>query len=390
MNLFKINNSSNSLLFIFPIFVILLFFGKYFYDNAIETKKIEIQEKTELISAMIESVASFDAKYSNESDFHNDSTLATLSQVRNTFSSMDVSMEYLLASIKDDTIIFEAYSKEKPPSVKLSDTNLAVPMRNALKGLRGVIIELDYDGKKVFAAYTKVKGTHWGLVVKQPYSEYIEPIILQGTYIAVILILLLIGLFLYMRKEKLYHNDIKIANKRLKELNQNLMQLSITDGLTGIYNRRHFNSLFPEVINSRKNSNELIALMIMDIDYFKQYNDTYGHKEGDNVLINVANSIKGSIDGSDSYCFRIGGEEFAVIFKTNSIQEAKNLANKTRKNIEELSIDHSGSSTSKYVTVSIGLTCKNANEIDSVDKIFKETDDLLYKAKESGRNRVCL
>lgn len=165
-------------------------------------------------------------------------------------------------------------------------------------------------------------------------------------------------------------------------------QISVTDGLTGIYNRRRFNELFPKVINSAKRDDELVSFLIMDIDHFKQYNDTYGHQMGDDVLVKVAQAIKDSLHRSDDYCFRLGGEEFGVLFKTDSKEKALKFADNIRKNIENLQIEHSKNSASAYVTASMGLICKNASGIQNEDEIYKQGDDLLYKAKESGRNKV--
>jgi diguanylate cyclase (GGDEF)-like protein/PAS domain S-box-containing protein len=165
-------------------------------------------------------------------------------------------------------------------------------------------------------------------------------------------------------------------------------EISITDGLTCIYNRRHFSEVFPKVINSAKRENELISFIIMDVDHFKQYNDTYGHQMGDDALAKIGRTLKNSLQRADDYCFRLGGEEFGVVFKTDSKQKAFTFAESIRKNIENLKIEHKGNSASPFVTVSMGLVCKNANEIESADKIYKEADDLLYRAKSQGRNQT--
>lgn len=165
-------------------------------------------------------------------------------------------------------------------------------------------------------------------------------------------------------------------------------EISITDGLTNIYNRRHFNHVFPRVINRSKRENSLICFSIMDIDFFKQYNDTYGHQKGDEVLIKVANSIKDSLNRADDYCFRLGGEEFGVIFQTDSREKAIRFTHKIKDNIENLQIEHLQNSASKFITVSMGLICQHAREIKNGDEIYKQADDYLYKAKEEGRNNV--
>jgi len=173
-----------------------------------------------------------------------------------------------------------------------------------------------------------------------------------------------------------------ITNKKAIE------KISITDGLTDIYNRRHFNELFPKYINSAKRHNELVSFLIMDIDFFKQYNDTYGHQMGDEVLVKIAKSLKQSIHRADDYCFRLGGEEFGMIFKIETKDQAIDFTNTIIENIENLKIEHTKSNVSQYVTASMGLITKYANDIDDDKIIYKEADELLYKAKENGRNQT--
>lgn len=184
-------------------------------------------------------------------------------------------------------------------------------------------------------------------------------------------------------------NKIGYTAVRQDITNQKLLEeLSITDGLTGIYNRRYFNDLFPKYIKSATRKNELISLLIMDIDYFKQYNDTYGHQMGDHVLKQVAAVMKLTLQRADDYCFRLGGEEFGVIFKTETADDALVFANKIKDKIESLKIIHEKNTASSYITVSMGLLCKNANDIISEDSIYRAADELLYNAKDAGRNQV--
>lgn len=165
-------------------------------------------------------------------------------------------------------------------------------------------------------------------------------------------------------------------------------QLLITDALTDIYNRRYFNEMMPKAINIAKRDKKYFSFIIMDIDHFKQYNDTYGHQEGDDVLIKVASTVKKSLQRASDMCFRLGGEEFAVIFESLNPKEAYEFSDKIRKNIENLKIEHKLNSASPYVTVSMGLvTKKTLSDLDT-DKIYKEADDLLYKAKQTGRNKI--
>lgn len=165
-------------------------------------------------------------------------------------------------------------------------------------------------------------------------------------------------------------------------------ELMVIDALTNIYNRRHFNEMLPMMINMAKRDKTYVSFLIMDIDFFKQYNDIYGHQEGDNALIAVAKSIKESTKRASDMCFRLGGEEFGVVFKGLDPKKANELANTIRENIQSLEIVHDGSKVDKYLTVSIGLVTKDTDKEIDKDVLYKEADELLYKAKEGGRNRV--
>lgn len=167
-------------------------------------------------------------------------------------------------------------------------------------------------------------------------------------------------------------------------------EISITDGMTGLFNRRYFNDIFPRIINNAKRDAKSIAFLILDIDHFKQYNDTYGHQKGDEALIRVAKTIKDTFKRSGDVCFRLGGEEFGVIFTGNDEATALEMANGLRQNIESLCMEHIKNSASKYVTASMGLVLRANIEDMDMDTLYKDADELLYKAKESGRNRVCL
>lgn len=167
-------------------------------------------------------------------------------------------------------------------------------------------------------------------------------------------------------------------------------QISITDGLTGIYNRRHFNDLFPKVINSAKRENELVCFLLMDIDHFKQYNDNYGHQKGDDVLIEFAASLKKSLHRGDDMAFRLGGEEFGIVYKATTKEKAAEFADIIRQNIQDLKIEHRYSSATDVITASMGLVAMDAKDIKDMDSVYKQADDLLYEAKENGRNRVII
>lgn len=186
--------------------------------------------------------------------------------------------------------------------------------------------------------------------------------------------------------EKVGYTAIRqdITNQKLIE------KISITDGLTQLYNRRHFNQVFPVVINSSKRKDELICFLMMDIDHFKQYNDNYGHQAGDEVLIQFASALVEASQRAEDLAFRLGGEEFGIVYKAKTRENALEFANMVKSSIENLQIEHQYSSASKYVTASMGLICKSANEITDMNEVFKQADDLLYRSKEHGRNRISM
>jgi len=189
----------------------------------------------------------------------------------------------------------------------------------------------------------------------------------------------------------MYKNNKKIGYTAIRQDisdKKTIEAISITDSLTKIFNRRHFDKIFPRVINSSKRHNTLVSFLLIDVDYFKQYNDTYGHKMGDDVLVEVADAIQRTLKRADDYCFRLGGEEFGVIFGVEDPQHAISFSNTIRRNIYNLQIEHKSSATNSYVTASIGLVCKRANQITSDEELYHEADIYLYQAKNSGRNKV--
>ena len=167
-------------------------------------------------------------------------------------------------------------------------------------------------------------------------------------------------------------------------------QIAITDGLTSLYNRRHFDNIFPQQIEISKREKNLLAFVLMDIDHFKQYNDTYGHQDGDTTLKLVAKALRDTLQRPGDYTFRLGGEEFGLVYHVKSAQDAILIANTARENIEQLKIDHSGNSASKFVTISSGLYIVNNDDNSTIDDIYKKADEALYTSKQSGRNQISL
>ena len=172
-----------------------------------------------------------------------------------------------------------------------------------------------------------------------------------------------------------------ITNKKYIE------QLSITDELTQLYNRRHFNIKIEEEINRAKRDDKYFTLLIIDIDYFKQYNDTYGHQKGDVALEKVASVLKTFTNRVSDFAFRLGGEEFGIITALDK-EKAIDFATAIREKVEALKIEHSASEVSSYITISIGISSIKGFDITNSDAMYKEADDALYDAKNLGRNCI--
>ncbi len=167
-----------------------------------------------------------------------------------------------------------------------------------------------------------------------------------------------------------------------------LEKIAILDELTNLFNRRHFNKIFEDEINRAKRSNNNFLFMMLDVDHFKSYNDTYGHQDGDTVLVEIGKVLNSFTKRSGDYAFRLGGEEFGVISQDKTKDEALQLAENIRKKVESLQIEHKQNDNKDHVTISIGLFFRTLEIDDTTKEIYKECDDLLYKAKEGGRDTV--
>lgn len=168
---------------------------------------------------------------------------------------------------------------------------------------------------------------------------------------------------------------------------KNVEYLSITDELTKLNNRRYFNTKLEEELNRAKRENNSIGFMMFDVDFFKKYNDTYGHQAGDKALQKVAQVLIDKTKRASDFAFRLGGEEFGILFSVSK-GDPLEYANLIRTEIEKLHIEHKENESSPYLTVSIGLNIKHSQEITSSNDFFKATDDALYAAKKAGRNRT--
>ncbi|WP_137939939.1 diguanylate cyclase [Chitinivorax sp. B] len=173
--------------------------------------------------------------------------------------------------------------------------------------------------------------------------------------------------------------------KRTREL---LQRLAVTDSLTGLANRRHFEDALAHEVNRQRRRRGDLALVLIDVDFFKQYNDYYGHPAGDYILKTLAEALSSTLRRPADLIARIGGEEFACLLPETELAGAMAVAERIRSNIEALAMPHIHSSVAPYVTVSLGVAIVDSAEPDASAKLYKLADAQLYKAKQRGRNRV--
>ncbi|MGL5065232.1 MAG: GGDEF domain-containing protein [Microcoleus sp.] len=201
---------------------------------------------------------------------------------------------------------------------------------------------------------------------------------------------------------ELYYNlsvaksELETANSQLASANSELYRLANSDGLTKVANRRCFNEFLDRTWKFLEQESAEISLILGDIDYFKKYNDTYGHQAGDACLQKVAKAIAEAVNyatgevADETLVARYGGEEFAIVLPRISGVEAVSIANQIRVRVKNLAIAHANSAVSACVTMSLGVASAFPTEETTAEKLIAAADRSLYTAKEKGRDRVIL
>jgi len=177
-------------------------------------------------------------------------------------------------------------------------------------------------------------------------------------------------------------------NKQLLSQNERLAILSTTDELTKLNNKRSFMEYMDIVWKQNHRLNLPITVLMIDVDYFKRYNDVLGHLEGDKALVAVARCIKNHAKRETDFVARFGGEEFVCVLPFIDKEEAVNFARALVKKVEDMNIPHPASDHSEYLTVSIGMASIIPDDTYSYTRLLSEADKALYMAKESGRNQL--
>ena len=190
------------------------------------------------------------------------------------------------------------------------------------------------------------------------------------------------------RQEYLQDLIIKTENKQLEIINDRLHQLANQDGLTGLANFRHFDSMLAAEWTRGLRYSYPISLIIVDIDYFKALNDTYGHQYGDDSIMAVANSLKPMARRPGDLSARFGGDEFVIMLVDTDNVNSMRIAEEIRTNVASLQLCNENSKAASFVTITCGVATIVPDQNTDPNTLFKQADDALYLAKQRGRNSV--
>ncbi len=176
----------------------------------------------------------------------------------------------------------------------------------------------------------------------------------------------------------------------LKLFRDRLMKLSMVDGLTSIPNRRQFDRAINQEWQRGIRKKTTVSLLLLDIDFFKQYNDIYGHLKGDDCLKQVASGLTNQLHRPTDLVARYGGEEFVIILPETELEGAEHVAQRIIKHMVTLNLEHKGSKVCPFVTASIGIVSEVPTLDTNVVDFIEQSDKALYQAKQTGRNRYCI
>jgi diguanylate cyclase (GGDEF)-like protein/PAS domain S-box-containing protein len=181
----------------------------------------------------------------------------------------------------------------------------------------------------------------------------------------------------------------KQAEDKILQLQRELEVLSYRDSLTGVANRRMFDTLYAVEWAKARAIGEPLSLVVIDIDYFKQFNDHYGHVQGDECLRQVAQAMDGGAPRTRDLCARLGGEEFVLLLPATDQEAARNVAERCRKLLARAELPHARSGVGRLVTVSMGVGTIVPGAQDDALVFLDRVDRRLYQAKSAGRDRIC-
>lgn len=278
-----------------------------------------------------------------------------------------------------NTYVADAYNKTKKEMEGISLYELA-PKEEAEKYFEDDLHVMNTGVAKlnIEEPWRTKDGLQWVSTSKIPFVDK------NGVIIGVI------GISIDITERKHADHLIKELIHRLSLDKEFAEKNSLTDSLTRISNRRHFDDVLNKEFFRLKRTRGFLTLAMIDIDYFKRYNDRYGHLAGDDCLLRVASAMRAAVLRTSDFVARYGGEEFAVILPETDEAGASVIAKRLLNAVEALAIPHEESGNASFVTISLGMATVRPDQIETPEKLIELADSALYSAKKEGRNRYVL
>jgi diguanylate cyclase (GGDEF)-like protein len=350
--------------------------------------------------------------------FNLDGFLITQSRFSNEFKKLGLVNTYKdnEALIKITDPGFDLYTT-KDKKTTGENRPLTVMAQSAVQGESGFNVDgyRDYRGVLVMGAWLWDRDLGFGLATEIDFAEgmqnyhEVKNILIVMLLIVIVLAITLFILIQILQKEskiklsRAYEQlerrvfdrtkELEDTKSKLTKLNKELELLSITDGLTGISNRRNFDNHLDNEWRHCMRESMSVTIIMFDIDHFKKYNDTYGHQKGDECIKSIANMLKNTniANRPGDIVARYGGEEFVVVLINATIEHSGFIANMILEGVRELRIPHESTSLGdKFVTVSVGYAREERLHAFQQNNLILKADKALYKAKADGRNQACV
>lgn len=337
-----------------------------------------------------------------------------------------------------DGIVVEHPNKELILSHMDAAGGQSIANAQALKGFEGSMESADEDGEQALSSYKRMRSANWIIGAHYLSADAYAPIaeMQERAILAAAVLTLLAGALAWwfvgrlffplqnllahiqrirqdknlaqlpgearpdelgdlhvafnalMQERKNIETELDEARVNLEEMNKTLSRLALEDALTGLANRRQFERALQEEFNRAVRTGLSLAVIMIDVDYFKQYNDLYGHIAGDKVLRCLGSAIRGIDVRPEDLQARYGGEEIAVLLPGAGLEGAVTVAERIRQSVHALGIEHTASATG-YLTISIGVAAViPRRQVDTPDDVLRKADEALYLAKAAGRDCI--
>jgi diguanylate cyclase (GGDEF)-like protein len=273
------------------------------------------------------------------------------------------------------------------------DRNFTVTIPESVQGLEGALelgTKLKITGVCLIASDEYRRAQSFRILVRRTGDIVVEsrPPWWNLGHALWIMGAMLLSVFLALGWIAVLRKHVATRTNELRAANERLRQVAVEDALTGAANRRKFDEMLEAEMGSARRTLTPLSLILADIDYFKAVNDLYGHQTGDRCLIEVVRALRHSISRHSGVVARYGGEEFAVILPGKGDEAAAAVAEAMRRAVEEAAIPHLASPFNQRLSVSVGVGTLWPHSVYSTDRLIGITDRALYRAKQSGRNRV--